>query len=243
MLSDEHPHLVDPLGPGRVRVDMHTHTMWSGDCTTTPDEIIEVLTGSPVDVVCITDHNTVNGALALRDRLPCRVVVGQEVKTSQGEMIGLFLAERLPHGIKPAEAVARIRDQGGIVYVPHPYDPMRHCLRAEVIEELAADGGIDAIEVVNGKTSLAQLNARALETAQRFDLAAGAGSDAHVPLAYGAACVEMDDFDGADPSAFLRSLRAGRPVGHHWDRARPWKARIVPSTADFEWAPADTPEG
>ena len=239
MLREEHPHLAAPLARGRIRVDMHTHTMWSGDCTTTPEEIVDVLSGAAIDVVCITDHNTISGALALRDRLPCRVVVGQEVKTSHGEMIGLFLTERIPHGIKPAEAVARIREQGGIVYVPHPYDPMRHCLWAEVIEELAGDDCIDAIEVINAKTSLGHLNDRARETAERWGLAAGAGSDAHVPLAYGAACVEMDDFEEADAAGFLAALRTGEPVGHHWDRARPWKARIVPSTADFEWAPEE----
>ena len=217
---------------------MHTHTMWSGDCTTTPDEIAEVLAEGSVDVVCITDHNTVSGALALRDRLPVRVVVGQEVKTSVGEMIGLFLTERIPHGVKPLEAAARIHDQGGLVYVPHPYDPMRHCLRSEAIDELAHAGAIDAIEVINGKTSLAHLNTKAAETASRFGLAAGAGSDAHVPLAYGAACVEMDDFADDDPGAFLAALHRGVPMGHHWDRARPWKARIVPSTADFEWSEA-----
>ena len=219
---------------------MHTHTMWSGDCTTTPDEIAEVLAEGAVDVVCITDHNTISGALALRDRLPVRVVVGQEVKTSVGEMIGLFLTERIPHGVKPVEAAARIREQGGLVYVPHPYDPMRHCLRAEAIEELGATGALDAIEVINGKTSLSHLNEKAAETAARFGLAAGAGSDAHVPLAYGAACVEMDDFSDGDVGAFLAALRGGTPVGHHWDRARPWKARIVPSTADFEWGESET---
>jgi predicted metal-dependent phosphoesterase TrpH len=217
---------------------MHTHTMWSGDCTTTPEEIIEVLAEGAIDVVCITDHNTVNGALALRDRLPVRVVVGQEVKTTVGEMIGLFLTDRIPHGVKPDEAAARIHDQGGLVYVPHPYDPMRSCMRSEAIDELAQSGAIDAMEVINAKTSLVHLNTRAAETAARFDLAAGAGSDAHVPLAYGAAYVEMDDFAPDDPDAFLASLRAGSPVGHHWDRARPWKARIVPSTAEFEWGDA-----
>lgn len=230
----EHPHLGAPLAPGRIRVDMHSHTMWSGDCTTTPEELAEALADCAIDVVCITDHNTVNGALALRDRLPCRVVVGQEVKTSAGEMIGLFLTERLPHGIRPAQAVERIRDQGGLVYVPHPYDPMRHCLPADVIDGLAADGGLDAIEVLNAKTSLAHLNRRAAETAERFGLPGGAGSDAHVPEAFGAAYVEMPDFGRGGASAFLAALGQGVAVGHHWDRARPWRARIVPSTSAYE---------
>lgn len=231
---DEHPHLARPRPPGRVRVDMHSHTMWSGDCTTTPEELVEALSDHAIDVLCITDHNTVNGALALQEALPCRVIVGQEVKTSAGEMIGLFLGERLPHGIKPAEAVTRIRDQGGLVYVPHPYDPMRHCLDPDVLEGLLADGGVDAIEVINAKTSLAHLNARAAETAERWGIPGGAGSDAHVPAAIGAAYVEMDDFGAGGAPAFLASLRTARPVGHHWDRARPWRARIVPSTSSYE---------
>ena len=229
----EHPHLTQPAPAGRLRVDMHTHTMWSGDCTTTPEELEEAVAAAGIDVLCITDHNTVNGALALRDRLPCRVVVGQEVRTTAGELIGLFLEERLPHGIAAATAVERIRDQGGIVYVPHPYDPMRHCIKEDVLEGLLADGGIDALEVLNAKTSLSHLNRRAAETAARWGLPGGAGSDAHVPGAFGAAFAEVEEFDPASPAAFLESLRAGRVVGHHWDRARPWRPRIVPSASAY----------
>src|SRR5207244_1703930 len=89
--------------------------MWSGDATTTPDELDEAVRASGVDVLCITDHGTVNGALALlgTGQLPCRIVVGQELRTWAGELIGLFLTERLPYGIKPDEAVARMRAQRG----------------------------------------------------------------------------------------------------------------------------------
>lgn len=212
---------------------MHTHTMWSGDCTTTPDEIEEAVAAVGIDVLCITDHNTVNGALALEDKLPCHVVVGQEVRTSAGELIGLYIRERLPHGIKPADAVARIRDQGGIVYVPHPYDPMRHCLKEDVLDGLLADGGIDALEVFNAKTSLSHLNERAAQTAARCGLPGGAGSDAHVPGAFGAAYAEVPEFDVTSGPALLAALRAGRVVGHHWDRARPWRSRIVPSARAY----------
>ena len=122
-----------------------------------------------------------------------------------------------------------IRSQGGIVYVPHPFDPMRRNLVEPALRALAVAGLIDAIEVLNAKTSLQSLNRRAAAFAAEFDLAAGAGSDAHVPLALGAAYVEMPDFDG--PADFLAKLREGRVVGHHWDQARPWTSRIVPSTS------------
>lgn len=229
----EHRHLSEPAPPGWLRVDMHTHTMWSGDCTTTPEELEEAVAAAGIDVLCITDHNTVNGAVALQDRLPCRVVVGQEVRTTAGELIGLFVHERLPHGIPAPAAVERIRDQGGIVYVPHPYDPMRHCIKEDVLDGLLADGGIDALEVLNAKTSLSHLNQRAAETAARWGLPGGAGSDAHVPGAFGAAFAEVPGFDPDSPAAFLESLRAGRVVGHHWDRARPWRPRIVPSASAY----------
>ena|SRR3989442_11983093 len=228
MAAADHPHLATPPASGHVRVDFHLHTMWSGDATTTPDELEDALRATHVDVVCITDHGTVNGALALRDRLPCRVVVGQELRTWAGEVIGLFLRERLPYGLKPNEAVGAIRGQGGLVYVPHPFDPTRHCLREAVLDELAAAGAIDAVEVFNAKTSLSHLNERARAWAEARDIPGGAGSDAHEPSAIGAAFLEMPDFDG--PADFLVKMREGRVVGHSWDRPRAWQPRIVPST-------------
>jgi predicted metal-dependent phosphoesterase TrpH len=185
---------------------------------------------SGVDVLCITDHGTVNGALALLQtgQLPCRIVVGQELRTWAGELIGLFLTERLPYGIKPGEAVERIRSQGGLVYVPHPFDPTRHCLREDVLRGLAADRAIDMVEVFNAKTSLRHLNEKARAFAEEFDLPGGAASDAHEPSAVGAAYLEMPDF--TDAPSFLASARRGAVVGHQYDAPRQWRARIVPST-------------
>ena len=231
-MPERHPHLADPRPDGWVRVDMHVHTMWSGDATTTPDELHEAVAATGVDVLCITDHSTINGAveLAASGALGCRVVVGEEVRTTAGEVIGLFLRDRLPFGMKPAEATDAIRQQGGLVYVPHPFDPMRHCLAEEALVALTTAGQVDAIEVLNAKVSLAHLNERAAAFAAAHDLAAGAGSDAHEPSAVGAAYVDMPDFDDGDAASFLASLRRGRVVGYHYDAPRQWKARIVPST-------------
>jgi predicted metal-dependent phosphoesterase TrpH len=222
-----HPHLADALAPGLVRVDCHTHTMWSGDSTTTEDELVEAVTASGIDVLCITDHHAIDGARRLCDVLPCRVVVGEEVRTTQGEIIGLFLEERIPFGLTPAETASRIRDQGGLVYVPHPFDPMRRNLVEPALDALASDGLVDAIEARNAKTSLESLNRRASEFAIEHDVAAGAGSDAHVPEAIGAAYVEMANFD--DAASFLVALRNSKVVGHHSDPPRQWRPRIVPS--------------
>lgn len=209
---------------------MHVHTMWSGDSTTTPDELAAGVGASGVDVVCITDHNAISGAVDLAESgvLGCRVIVGEEVRTTAGEIIGLFLSERVPFGLKPEEAAARIRRQGGLVYVPHPFDPMRHCLEESALRRLAADGLVDAIEVINGKTSLDSVNAQAVAAAAELSLVAGAGSDAHVGEAVGAAYAVIDEF--TDAASFLVALRAGTTEGGHFDPPRPWRPRIVPST-------------
>ena len=211
-----------------LRVDLHSHTMWSGDSTTTPDELADAVVAGGIDVLCITDHATIDGAVRLADELPCRVVVGEEVRTAAGELIGLFLDERVAPGLAAAEAARAIREQGGLVYVPHPFDPMRACLREDVLRSLCDDGLVDAVEVFNAKTSPASLNEAAAAFALTYGLAGGAGSDAHVPAAIGSAYVEMDDF--ADAASFLAALAGGRVVGRHCDPAREWRPRIVPST-------------
>jgi predicted metal-dependent phosphoesterase TrpH len=228
--AERHPHLAEPVDDGWVRVDCHSHTMWSGDCTTTPQELVTAVEEAGIEVLCITDHNVIAGAQRLAGELPCRVVVGEEVRVGRGELIGLFLSERVPMGLGPLDAARRIRDQGGLVYVPHPFDPMRNCLRPSEIDELVAEGLVDAIEGRNSKTSLGSLNRQATGYGLEHGLAVGAGSDAHVPGAIGAAYVVMPDFDG--PAEFLAAMRQGRVVGHFYDEPRPWTPRIVPSIDD-----------
>ncbi|MDP1794818.1 MAG: PHP domain-containing protein [Acidimicrobiales bacterium] len=218
-----------------MRIDGHSHTMWSGDASTTPDELIAALPASGVDVLCITDHNSIEGArrFAETGELGIPVIVGEEVKTADGELIGLFLTERVPFGLKPAEAVNAIRQQGGVVYVPHPFDEMRHCMKPDALYGLARDGGLDVIETMNAKTSLASLNARADAFADEFGLRKAGGSDAHVPAAFGAAWTEVDDnADVSTAAGFLDALArpTTRVCGAFFDPPRPWTPRIVPST-------------
>lgn len=223
-----HPHLAAAVPDGWVRVDLHSHSMWSGDCTTTPDELADGVAAAGIDVLCLTDHGTINGAVEVADRLPCRVVVGQEVRTRWGEIIGLFLTERIPSGRPPVEVAEAIRAQGGLVYIPHPFDPLRANLAEDALLDLLGRGLVDAVEGRNAKTSLEHLNRRAIDIAAERDVPVGAGSDAHVPDAIGAAYAEVPDF--SDAAGLLAALRAGRIRGHHWDEPRPWRPRIVPST-------------
>ncbi len=228
---ERHPHLIAEPPTGWCRVDLHSHTMWSGDSTTTPDELESAIGDCGLDVVCITDHQAIAGAQRLRGELPCEVVVGEEIRTTAGEIIGLFLSERVPPKMSPRETAGAIRDQGGVVYIPHPFDPMRSNLRADSLDDLVTAGLVDALEVLNAKTSLGHLNDRSAQYARDHGLLAGAGSDAHVPEAFGAAYLEMPGFDDAE--SFLEALGVARVIGHHWDRARPWRAKVVPSVSSL----------
>ena len=125
----------------------------------------------------------------------------------------------------------RIRDQGGIVYVPHPFDPLRNCLREDVLLELIEAGLVDALEVRNAKTSLESLNRKAHDVAlPRPGWPWAAGPTPTSPTRSGAAYSEMPAFDGT-PAGFLASLRDGTVIGHHYDAPRRWRPRIVPSTS------------
>jgi len=200
-------------GNGRIRVDCHLHTAVSGDAVTTIDELAERVAQERLDVVCITDHNVTSAAVAAAERdIGARVIVGEEIRTRDGDVIGLFLAERIPYVLPLAEVIALIRGQGGLVYLPHPYDPGRASL-GEIAEQLCAGGLADVVEVFNAKISDPVLNNRAADLAARHGLPGGAGSDAHDPEGVGAAYLEMPDFDG--PREFLAALADAAVTGVH----------------------------
>jgi predicted metal-dependent phosphoesterase TrpH len=202
------------VSTGWVRVDCHLHTVASGDAVTTLEQLAERAVRERIDVVCITDHNETAAALAATASAMNgpRVIVGEEIRTQAGEVIGLFLTERIPYVLPVAEVVARIKAQGGLVYLPHPFDPARHGLGAAA-ERLCADGMADIVEVFNAKIADQGLNEQAAALASQWNLPGGAGSDAHDPFGIGAAYLEMPDFDG--PAGFLASLRSARVHGEY----------------------------
>jgi predicted metal-dependent phosphoesterase TrpH len=206
---------ADPPGhSGLIRVDCHLHTALSGDAVTTIDELAERVEQERLDVVCITDHNVTAAAVAAIERgIGARVIVGEEIRTTKGDVIGLFLTERVPYVLPLPEAVGLIKAQGGLVYLPHPFDPGRSTLDTATSAQLCADGIADVVEVFNAKIENQDWNHLAAELAARFDLPGGAGSDAHDPDGIGAAYLEMPDFDG--PGDFLRALRQATIAGEY----------------------------
>jgi predicted metal-dependent phosphoesterase TrpH len=190
--------------PGWVRVDCHLHTVASGDASTSMDELAERAAASQLDVVCITDHNVTSAAVAAAERdIGVRVIVGEEIRTPDGDVIGLFLTERIPYVLPLAQVTGMIRAQGGLVYLPHPFDNGRSSLRAAAAR-LCAAGLADVIETFNAKIEDQALNVQAARLAAQYGVPAAAGSDAHDPDGIGAAYLDMPDFDG--PASFLAAL-------------------------------------
>jgi predicted metal-dependent phosphoesterase TrpH len=217
------------MGPrhGWVRVDCHLHTALSGDAVTTIDELAERVEQELLNVVFVTDHNVTAGAVAAIERgIGARVIVGEEIRTTKGDVIGLFLTERIPYVLPLAEAVGQIRAQGGLVYLPHPFDPGRSTLEPASTRQLCADGLADIVEVFNAKIEDQELNRKAAQLAARFDLPGGAGSDAHDPEGIGAAYLEMPDFDG--PADFLAGLHQAAISGEYRPHAVRYARRPVP---------------
>jgi predicted metal-dependent phosphoesterase TrpH len=202
----------------RVRVDCHLHTVHSGDAVTTVERLAARVREERLDVVCVTDHHTLAGAHeALAREIGARVVVGEEIRTHAGEIIGLFLTERVPYVLPLEEAAGRVRAQGGLVYAPHPFDASRTSLGAEGLERLRAMGALDVVEVFNAKIADEEDNRRAARFAAGHGLPGAAGSDAHDPHGVGAAYVEMPDFDG--PGDFAAALREGQVHGEFREHA------------------------
>lgn len=199
----------EALTGARWRVDLHMHTSASNDCRSDPADVVARAREIGLDRIAITDHNEIEGALAARELDPGLVIVAEEVRTAEGlDLIGLWIEERIPPGGTFVEVAAAIRAQGGVVYLPHPFDARRGA------DEAFLDGvvaSIDAVEGFNARIHDESRNERAVAWAARHGLPVGAGSDAHTLGEIGRARVEMPPFEG--PPAFVGALREGRIEG------------------------------
>jgi len=204
-----------PVEQKRIRVDMHCHTRLSSDSLNDPRKLVEAAAAHGMGALCVTDHNGLANALALSNMsdLPIPVIPSEEIKTSEGEIIGYYLTELVPKGLTPEETVKRIHDQRGLAGVPHPFDSMRtgSRLKTPALERLVAAGTIDIIEVFNARAAKADDNDRALAFAKKHNLPMSGGSDAHTLVEVGRAYAEVVPFDG--PEEFLQALREGTVHG------------------------------
>lgn len=195
----------------KLKVDMHTHSEYSPDSRTPLRVQAAAVKAAGLHVVCATDHNTIEGALRLRELADgFRVIVGEEVSSRDGEIIGLFVEKAIPRDLTAEETIARVHDQGGLVSVPHPFSRNRRFhLRRSVLERVWKD--IDCIEVFNAREAFTQDNLRAAAFAKEKDIPGAVGSDAHRASEIGRAWVEVEEFAGRED--FIAALRQGRVVG------------------------------
>jgi predicted metal-dependent phosphoesterase TrpH len=190
-----------------LRVDLHLHSIFSHDGRTSLPALIERSRECGLDRIALTDHNTVEGALELARMAPELTIVGEEAKTREGEVIGLFITGRLAPYLAPEEVMDLIHEMGGLTYLPHPLDRHRAHFRPERVVELA--GRIDIVETYNPWCDAAA-NAAAAGLAADLGKVAATGSDAHGALELGRSWMEIDDY--ADPADFLEKLRSARHV-------------------------------
>ena len=201
-----------------IDVDLHMHTDHSGDCATPVEVLLARAREQGLGAIAVTDHNEISGAIEARRQaqatdaadpsggtgVPIKVIVAEEIKTAeQGEVIGLFIEEKIPRGLSLQETVAEIKRQGGLVYVPHPFDRMHSVPDYEHLLTILDD--VDAIEVFNPRVAIGAFNEEAARFAAKYRIVAGAGSDSHVAQGLGSVRIRMRDFDG--PAEFLQSLR------------------------------------
>jgi predicted metal-dependent phosphoesterase TrpH len=191
-----------------IEVDLHMHTDHSSDCATPVEVLLQTARDRGLGAIAITDHNEVSGALEAAEIAAgmddLKVIVAEEVKTAeQGEVIGLFLKEKIPKGLTMAETIAAIRGQGGLVYVPHPFDRFHSVPDYEHLLDMVEE--VDLLEVFNPRVALTSFNEEAVRFAGKYRIVPAAGSDSHVAQGLGSVRQRIHDFDG--PAEFLEAMR------------------------------------
>ena len=213
-----------------IVADLHMHTNWSHDCSIEVDDLLDYAEAEGLGAIAVTDHNVFGGALEAVEKARGRdlvVIPGEEVKTDdQGEVIGLFLHEEIPRGMTFADTVAAIRDQGGVVYVPHPFDRMHAIPFPATLHRHLHE--IDVLEVYNARLLFEGYNDEAVRFARKYGLPAGAGSDAHVLQGVGTGALRMRAFEG--PEEFMVALRSAevlrRPKSLAYLQSLKWVAQV-----------------
>lgn len=180
-----------------LRVETHCHTIYSKDSLVRPENLLKACENKGIDRVVISDHNTTRGAFEAQKLDPQRVIIGEEILTTKGELLAAYMTEEIPPGLTPMETINRLRDQGAFISVSHPFDILRSGhWQEEVLLEIAPQ--VDAIEVFNARCMSPDFNRQASEFAKRHNLAGTVGSDAHGAYELGRAAMLLPDFDDAE---------------------------------------------
>lgn len=191
------------------KVELHSHTLYSRDSVTPLETVIRTCQRNSIDRIAITDHNTAAGALALAKLAPDLIIVGEEIMTTQGELLAFFMRETIPPGLTPTETIKRLRDQGAVISVSHPYDRLRKGAWKEA-DLLKIIDQVDALEIFNSRCLYSEDNAKALALAKAHGKPGTVGSDAHIPYELGRATLQMQPFEGN--SDFFEALKTAQPV-------------------------------
>jgi len=192
-----------------LKADLHIHTEYSMDCETPLDMVINRCLQLGINCIAVADHGTAEGALKLQTLAPFTVIAAEEILTTDGEIMGMFLKETIPSRLSPEETINRIRAQGGLVCVPHPFDSFRGSAFGSQIYGILDH--IDIIEVFNSRSPLNRSSQKARQFAEKYGIARSAGSDAHTVHEIGNAYVEMPEF--SDKEGFLHALNRGTIYG------------------------------
>lgn len=190
------------------KIDLHTHSIASHDGGISADQYAHALSTSVLDVIAVTDHNQIDFAVELQRQLGDRIIVGEEIMTTSGEIIGLYLERRIRPGLSPLETITQIKDQGGIVYIPHPFENVRKGLHPGIMEELI--DAIDIVEVCNGRAFLQNRSSQAVIWAKLNHIIGAASSDAHGSRGLGTTYTRVPELPAA--GELLKIITHGIPV-------------------------------
>lgn len=161
----------------QYKVDLHSHSIISHDGGVIADEYERILSSGVLDCIAITDHNETSFARIMHKKLGDKIIIGEEITTTDGEIIGLYLQETIPPKLDAAETVKRIREQNGLVYIPHPFEVFRKGLQQTTLDLIKDE--IDIVEVFNGRGQVRGKPKEALSFANLYEKSIAASSDAH----------------------------------------------------------------
>jgi predicted metal-dependent phosphoesterase TrpH len=213
-----------------ITAELHCHTYRSKDSLMLPDRLLKTCRRRGIDRIAITDHNTIEGALEAQQLDAERVIVGEEIMTDRGELLGYYVSEMIPAGLSPKETIERLRDQGAVISVSHPFDSVRKGSWAEDdLRQILPS--VDAIETFNARSWTRGANDRAQALADEVGITGTAGSDAHAYLEIGRALMRMPEFEGpAEMKAALLSAeiaaRRSSPLVHFLSRYASLQKRL-----------------